>query len=185
VIQPLDTLFLLLAFVAAFAALAARDLLAAVIGFGAFSFLSAMFFASLGALDVAFTEAAVGVVATVLFASVLLRTRERPSLAKERSGKVRALGTALALALAGGGLLHASLSLPAVGDPAAPAAVHVSPRYIEAGPAETGAQNLVTGVLADYRSYDTLGETLVIFTAGLVCLLVGGAAEARALGREP
>jgi multicomponent Na+:H+ antiporter subunit B len=88
---------------------------------------------------------------------------------------VRAIATGLALALAGAGLLAATAELPTVGDPEAPASRHVSPRYIEAGPAETGALNLVTGVLADYRSYDTLGETLVIFTAGLACLLVGTA----------
>lgn len=72
-------------------------------------------------------------------------------------------------------LFIASAALPPLGDPTAPAATHVSPRYIEQGPAETGATNLVTGVLADYRGYDTLGETTVIFTAGLACLLVVGA----------
>jgi multicomponent Na+:H+ antiporter subunit B len=134
-----------------------------------------MFFASLGALDVAFTEAAVGVVATVLFASVLLRARDRRPARRSGGRGVRAIATGLALALAGAGLLAATAELPTVGDPEAPASRHVSPRYIEAGPAETGALNLVTGVLADYRSYDTLGETLVIFTAGLACLLVGTA----------
>jgi len=173
--QPLDTVFLLLALVAAAAALAARDLVTAVIGFSGFSFLSAMFFASLGALDVAFTEAAVGVVATVLFAVVLGRVRERPPAERRPARGARALATGLAMALAGAALLIAVSQLPAVGDPGAPASVNVSPRFIEAGPRETGAQNLVTGVLADYRSYDTLGETLVIFTAGLVCLLVTGA----------
>ncbi len=62
-----------------------------------------------------------------------------------------------------------------MGDPAAPAALHVSPRYIEKAQEETGASNMVTAVLADYRSYDTLGEVVVIFTAGLACLLVLGA----------
>jgi multicomponent Na+:H+ antiporter subunit B len=76
---------------------------------------------------------------------------------------------------AAGVLFMASAALPLFGDPAAPAATHVSPRYIERGHAETGAANLVTGVLADYRGYDTLGETVVIFTAGLACLLIVGA----------
>ena len=56
-------------------------------------------------------------------------------------------------------LMIAGSGLPRVGDPNAPASTHVSPRYIERGHAETGAPNLVTAVLADYRSYDTLGET--------------------------
>jgi len=80
----------------------------------------------------------------------------------------------LAMALAAGVLFIAFAALPPFGDPAAPAATHVSPRYIEQGPAETGATNLVTGVLADYRGYDTLGEVVVIFTAGLACLLIVG-----------
>ena len=59
-------------------------------------------------------------------------------------------------------LMTAAGGLPPVGDPGSPAATHVSPRYISRGHEETGATNLVTGVLADYRSYDTLGETAVI-----------------------
>ena len=71
-------------------------------------------------------------------------------------------------------LFYAGRSLPAIGDPEQPAATHVSPRYIEDAQRETGAANMVTAVLADYRAYDTLGETVVIFTAGLACLLVLG-----------
>jgi multicomponent Na+:H+ antiporter subunit B len=37
--------------------------------------------------------------------------------------------------------------------------------YIERGVSETGAVNLVTAVLTDYRVYDTLGETVILFTA--------------------
>ena len=77
-IEPLATLFLVLVVVCAIAALSVRDLLAAVIIFGAFSFFSAIFFAILGALDVAFTEAAVGaVITTVLFVSAIFRTERR------------------------------------------------------------------------------------------------------------
>ena len=71
-IQPLDTLFLTLLIICAVAALEAKDLLAAVILFGAFSFFSATFYAIVGALDVAFTEAALGaVIATVFFVSAI------------------------------------------------------------------------------------------------------------------
>jgi len=37
---------------------------------------------------------------------------------------------------------------------------------------ETATPNMVTSVLADYRAYDTLGETAVIFTAGMACILL-------------
>lgn len=76
---------------------------------------------------------------------------------------------------AGAILFYAGRDLPEVGDPEQPAATHVSPRYIEEAQRETGAANMVTAVLADYRAYDTLGETVVILTAGLACLLVLGA----------
>ncbi|MDH4294558.1 MAG: cation:proton antiporter, partial [Betaproteobacteria bacterium] len=44
---------------------------------------------------------------------------------------------------------------------------HVVPRYINDGPKETGVPNVVTAVLASYRGFDTLGETTVVFTAGI------------------
>ena len=71
-------------------------------------------------------------------------------------------------------LVYAGSHLPRFGDPQAPAAVHVSPHYIEHSHHETGAPNFVTAVLADYRGYDTLGETTVIFTAGVACALILG-----------
>ena len=69
-------------------------------------------------------------------------------------------------------MIYATGGLPDLGDPQAPANVHVSPYYIEHSVEETETPNLVTAVLADYRGYDTLGETVVIFTAGLACILV-------------
>jgi multicomponent Na+:H+ antiporter subunit B len=71
-------------------------------------------------------------------------------------------------------LFYADMQLPRMGDPRSPASTHISPYYIEHSHHETGAPNFVTAVLADYRGYDTLGETTVIFTAGLACLLILG-----------
>jgi hypothetical protein len=45
-------------------------------------------------------------------------------------------------------------------------------RYVEEGHHETEVPNMVTYILADYRSYDTLGETTVIFTAGVGIILL-------------
>lgn len=69
-------------------------------------------------------------------------------------------------------LLYGVEDLPPWGDPNQPASLHVSPRYIEKGLAETGVPNMVTAVLADYRGYDTLFETAVIFTAGVAVLML-------------
>jgi multicomponent Na+:H+ antiporter subunit B len=57
---------------------------------------------------------------------------------------------------------------------------HVAPRYLADSIKDTNVPNVVTSVLADYRGYDTLGETTVIFTAGIgVMLLLRGRARSR------
>jgi multicomponent Na+:H+ antiporter subunit B len=78
-------------------------------------------------------------------------------------------------------LVYAGLGLPQFGDPEAPAATHVSDHYIEHAYHDAHTPNIVTVMIADYRSYDTLGETIVVFAAGLACLLLlrGGREERR------
>lgn len=69
-------------------------------------------------------------------------------------------------------MLYATAGLPDRGDADAPANTHISPFYIENTLEDTETPNIVTSVLADYRGYDTLGETVVVFTAGLACILI-------------
>jgi len=69
-------------------------------------------------------------------------------------------------------MVYATSGLPERADPQAPANLHVSPTYIEDTMEDTHTPNIVTSVLADYRGYDTLGETIVIFTAGIACVLI-------------
>jgi multicomponent Na+:H+ antiporter subunit B len=69
-------------------------------------------------------------------------------------------------------LIYCTLDFPSWGDPSGPASMHVSPHYIEHTMTETSVPNIVTAVLADYRSYDTMFETIVIFTAGVACLFL-------------
>ena len=69
-------------------------------------------------------------------------------------------------------LLLASPDLPNWGDPNSPASTHVSPYYIQHSMEETSVPNFVTSVLADYRGYDTMFETSVIFCAGLTVLSI-------------
>lgn len=82
------------------------------------------------------------------------------------------LAALIAVILTGAALIFSTLDMPDWGDPASPASVHISPRYIERTIAETATPNAVTSVLADYRGYDTLGETTVIFTAAIVCIML-------------
>ncbi len=83
--------------------------------------------------------------------------------------KLVALASAL---LCGTILLFGTAEFPDFGDPDSPAASHVSPRYIEEAMAETSAPNIVTAVLADYRGFDTLFETAVVFSAAMACFFL-------------
>ena len=156
--------------VTAFAIAMMSSLFAAAMLFGIFSLLSAAVFVVLDAVDVAFTEAAVGAgISTILMLATLARTNSR-----ERSGqRLRPFPLALAAGLVAL-LAWASADRPRFAAPDAPANLHVAPRYLEQGPEETGVPNVVTAVLASYRGYDTLGEVTVIFTAGVGVLALLG-----------
>lgn len=78
----------------------------------------------------------------------------------------------IVVCLTGGLLLYGTGDLPDWGDPNSPASVHLSNVYIEKAMEQTGAPNLVSAVLADYRGFDTMFETAVVFCAGLACFLL-------------
>ena len=78
----------------------------------------------------------------------------------------------LMIAAFGGLLIYYSLDFPPWGDPDCPASCHVSPYYIENAESQTHTPNIVTAVLADYRGYDTMFETVVIFCAGISCIFL-------------
>ena len=81
--------------------------------------------------------------------------------------------------LTGALLVYAAADFPAWSDPASPASTYLSPHFIEKTIEETSVPNIVTAVLADYRGFDTMFETTVIFTAGLVCFFL-----LRTIGRQ-
>lgn len=148
-----------------------RNLFAVVMLMGVYSLLSAAWFVSLDAVDVAFTEAAVGAgISTVLLlAAMLLTARESEPTKPSRHWAALAVVVA-----AGAALLYAVPDMPIYGDPDSPANAYVGLQYLERTPEDIAVPNVVTAVLSSYRGYDTLGETSVIFTAGLgVILLLG------------
>ena len=69
-------------------------------------------------------------------------------------------------------LMFTVTNLPSFGSPDHPINNEVSARYIEKGLQETGAVNIVTGMILDYRAFDTLGESTVLFTAAMVVLFL-------------
>ena len=158
-----------------------RRLFAVVVLAGAYSLVSAAMFVNLDAVDVAFTEAAVGAgISTVLFLATMayLPSREKVLPSSGRFGNAVAAG--IICLVAGALLVAAAIELPAVGDPNAPAQLHVAPRYLEESYSFLHIPNVVTTVLASYRGFDTLGETIVVFTAGLgVLVLLSGYTRTR------
>jgi len=82
------------------------------------------------------------------------------------------IGGLILVVILGSVLIYGSLEFPPWGDPVSPASSHLSPYYIETSVEDTSVPNLVTAVLADYRGYDTMFETIVIFTAGIGCIFL-------------
>ncbi|MEE8522313.1 MAG: DUF4040 domain-containing protein [Thermoanaerobaculia bacterium] len=174
--------WLLLVFlvVTAFAIIRIRDLFAAVMLSGIYSLLSAGLFTVMDAVDVAFTEAAVGAgISSLLMVATLAFTsrREKPTRTRMK------LGPLLVAVVTGGLLVYGTLDLPGYGDPGAPIHEHMEPRFLKASATEVGPPNIVTSVLASYRGYDTFGETMVIFTAAIGVLLL--LTERRRWGQPP
>ena len=148
-----------------------RSLFAVVMLSGIYSLLAASMFVALDAVDVAFTEAAVGAgISTVLMMATIALTGE-----KERSPAHMPLLSLVVVLITGAALIYATFDMPAFGAADAPVNLHVAPRYLNESFGEVGLPNVVTSVLASYRGYDTLGEVTVIFTAALaVMMLLGG-----------
>ncbi len=145
-----------------------RNLFAVVMMAGIYSLLSAAVFVVLDAVDVAFTEAAVGAgISTVLMLGTLALVGHE---AKPRKRSV--VLPLLVVTVTGSILVYGTLDMPPFGDPANPIHQHVAPRYLEESGHEIGVPNVVTSVLASYRGYDTMGETAVIFTAMVGVLLL-------------
>jgi len=171
-IEPvIDILLLAFMIVIALAVVRMRDLFGVAMLFSLFSLLSAGVFTVMDAADVAFTEAAVGAgISTILMLATLTRTarRERP-----RAKGVPILPLTVVF-ITGALLVFGTSDLPRLGDPDAPIHQHVADRYLQRSGEEIGIPNVVTSVLASYRGYDTLGETAVIFTAGIAVIALLG-----------
>lgn len=146
-----------------------RDLFASAMLSGIFSLISAGLFTVMDAVDVAFTEAAVGAgISTVLMLGALLLTTSRE---KHGTSRLQPLPL-LVVVLTGSALIYGTLDMPLYGDPEAPVHQHVGTMYLERTPHDISVPNVVTAVLASYRGYDTLGETTVVFIAGTGVLLL-------------
>jgi multicomponent Na+:H+ antiporter subunit B len=147
-----------------------RHLFAVVMLGGVFSLVTAALFVVMDAPDVAFTEAAVGagVVTVLLLGAIALTTRrEKPATSSVAVPLTVCIITGLVL-------IYGTLDLPHFGAPDAPIHLYLAPEFLVVREPEIDIPNIVTAVLASYRGFDTLGEVVVVFTAGIgVLLLIG------------
>lgn len=141
-----------------------KDMFAVAMLAGIYSLISASFFVMMDAVDVAITEAAVGAgISTILMLTTLAITGRF-----EKADKKSRVRFALPLVLLTGGLLiYGTLDMPSFGAADSPVQQHVATRYLNDSADEIGIPNVVTSVLASYRAFDTLGEVIVVFTAGI------------------
>jgi len=165
-------LLLLFMIFAAIAAVEIKDLLSSVIAVGAVGLGLSMVFLVLKAPDLAITQ----LVVEILCLIILIRATIKKDLPLIRDGRWF-FNTASTLAFIAAFLFLAYFALkelPSFGYPI----MRVAKEYIAQGLQKTGATNLVTSIILDFRGYDTLGEATVLFTA-----VMGVLAIMRRIGR--
>ena len=151
---------------------------------GIYSLLSAALFLDLDAVDVSFTEAAVGAGISTLLMLATLKLVSR----YEKKARYKPLLALFVVISTGVLLIYGTLDMPHFGAAEAPVHQHVAPRYLNDSMDEVGVPNVVTSILASYRGFDTLGEVIVIFTAGvgvMSLLLVRRETKEQELERVP
>lgn len=168
-------LHLLLIFMifAAIVAIEVKDLLSSVVAVGAVGFALCLTFLILKAPDLAITQLVVEILCLIILIRATLR-KDLPLVIEGRwiFNTVSSLAfIAVFLFFAYGALKD----LPGFGSPI----MGVVKKYLEEGISKTGAVNLVTAVILDFRAYDTLGEATVLFAS-----VIGITAVLRQPGRK-
>lgn len=159
----INIVLLSLLVIVAIAIIRMKDLFAVVMLAGIYGLISASFFVAMDAVDVAFTEAAVGAGISTLLMLVVITMTGR----SENTTRHKPLVALFIVIITGSLLIYGTLDMPYFGSADAPSHNHIAPRYINDAMQEVGIPNIVTSVLASYRAFDTFGEVVVVFTAGI------------------
>ncbi|HBE41861.1 MAG TPA: hypothetical protein DDW27_11775 [Bacteroidales bacterium] len=150
-------------------AIHAKDLLSAVIACGIVGYGLVICFLLLRAPDLAIVQIVVETISLIIMVAVVLdSSREEPYSKTDPQGYVNAV-TALIIIVT---LFYVFRSAVSVLDPFGETTLRMAAPYIEGAAEKTGSANLVTGVLFDFRGYDTLGEATVLVTAVLGVLTI-------------
>jgi len=160
-------------------AIETRDLLSAVIAVGAVGLGLSLVALVAKAPDVALTQLVVEIISIVILIRATIRTNlPRPAHSSNPLIAVVALVFGITVLLAGAMVFA---EIPPLGAPQ----MRVSETYLTEGLAETGAVSLVSAILLDFRAYDTLGESTVLFAAAMGVLAVARPVGRRKAGTEP
>lgn len=150
-------------------AIHAKDLLSAVISCGIVGYGLVICFLLLRAPDLAIVQIVVETITLVIMVAVVLdSTRQEPFSAPDSQGYVNIITAILIMAVIFYFLIEATNSLDSFGK----GTLRMAEHYIEGADQKTGSANLVTGVVFDFRGYDTLGEATVLVTAVLGALTI-------------
>ncbi len=166
-------ILLVLMIIGAIIAVEVKDLLSSVIAVGAVGLALSIVFLILKAPDVAITQLVVEILALI----ILIRATLKKDLPFATTGRwflnsIITVGFVVVfLAVA----MKCFPDLPRFGYPI----MKVSKTYLAQGLPKTGAVNLVSSVMLDFRAYDTLGEATILFTA-----VIGVLAVVRRIGRK-
>jgi multicomponent Na+:H+ antiporter subunit B len=145
-------------------ALHARDLLSAVIAMGIVGYGLVICFLLLKAPDLAIVQIVVETITLVIMVAVVLdSTREENQPLFDRRSVVN---LALTLVIIAGLFYFFSTAIRDL-DPFGKQELRMSGAYVQGAEEKTGSINLVTGVLFDFRGYDTLGEAVILYAAAL------------------
>ena len=170
----------LLMIIGALVAIETPNLLYSVISVGAVGFLLSIVFLFLSAPDLAITQIAVEVITLVLLLRATIRSKPDPPVSDRwiSFGKLTALGMVMMLAIFS---VRMFADFPKFGQPVMDRFADApSNTYLREGLEETGAANIVTAVLLDFRAYDTLGEATVLF-----CAVMGALSILRSQAKKP
>jgi multicomponent Na+:H+ antiporter subunit A len=160
------TISLILGFmiIGALFAIHARDLLSAVIAMGIVGYGLVICFLLLKAPDLAIVQIVVETITLVIMVAVVLdSTREETRTPADVRTVVHQVVGFITFA----GLLYFFISAINELDPLGVHTLRMSASYVDGAVEKTGSINLVTGVLFDFRAYDTLGEAVILYTAAL------------------
>ncbi len=160
-------LLLLFMIFAAIVAIEVKDLLSSVIAVGAVGFALCLAFLILKAPDLAITQ----LVVEILCLIILIRATINKDLPLIIEGRW-VFNTVSTLVFIAVFLFFAHIALREL-SPFGEPLMTVVKKYLAEGKTETGAVNLVTAVILDFRAYDTLGEATVLFTSviGIMAVL--------------